>query len=165
MLTIRDAGPGDAPLLLRFIRALADYERLAHEVRATEEDLARTLFGEPRYARAIIASWSGEPAGFALYLFNFSTFLARPGLYLEDLFVLPEQRGRGIGKALLIELARRARAADCGRMEWAVLDWNEPAIRFYESLGATPMVQWRTFRLTRAALGALADGALPSAGG
>jgi GNAT superfamily N-acetyltransferase len=163
MLTIRDAVAGDAALLLRFIRALAAYERLSHEVRATEADITRTVFGEPRYARAIIASWNGEPAGFALYFFNFSTFLARPGLYLEDLFVLPEQRDRGIGKALLVELARRAHAADCGRMEWAVLNWNEPAIRFYERLGARPIDEWRTFRLTREALGALAASDAPGA--
>jgi GNAT superfamily N-acetyltransferase len=158
MLAIRDARPEDAPLILELIRALADYEKLAHEVVATEDALRRALSGERPYARALIASWEGRPAGFALYFFNFSTFLARPGLYLEDLFVLPALRGHGIGKALLGELARRAIAEQCGRMEWSVLTWNQLAMRFYDRLGAKPLDDWRTYRLTGAAIEALARG-------
>jgi GNAT superfamily N-acetyltransferase len=156
MLSIRDATAADVPLLLRLIRALAEYERLADAVVATEPDLACALFGERPRARALIAECEGNAAGFALYFFNFSTFLARAGLYLEDLFVLPERRGRGIGKALLVELARRAEREGCGRMEWAVLEWNETAIRFYRALGAEPLGDWRTFRLTAPTIAALA---------
>jgi GNAT superfamily N-acetyltransferase len=159
MLAIRAATPDDAPLILELIRALASYEKLAHEVVATEDSLRRALFGERPYACALIASWNGQPAGLALYFFNFSTFLARPGLYLEDLFVVPALRGHGIGKALLSELARRALAVNCGRMEWSVLTWNTPAIRFYETLGARPIDEWRTFRLTGEAIEALARSA------
>jgi len=155
MLTIRDAVPGDGPLLLRLIRALADYERLADEVVATEAALERALFGRPAYAHAVIAEWEGSPAGFALYFFNYSTFLARPGLHLEDLFVLPERRGLGIGKALFVELARRAHRHGCGRMEWRVLEWNQPAIRFYESQGGHCLGDWRTFRLNAPTIKAL----------
>jgi GNAT superfamily N-acetyltransferase len=159
MLTIRDARPGDGSLLLRLIRALADYERLAHEVVATPSALEQALFAEPPRAHALIGEWEGTAAAFALYFFNFSTFLARPGLHLEDLFVLPELRGRGIGKALLVELARRAQREQCGRMEWAVLEWNAPAIRFYESLGAKRLEDWRTFRLTAPTIGVLSGSA------
>ncbi len=162
MLRLRAADEPDVPVIFQLIGELADYERLRPQMVGAVDDLRRHLFGEPRYAHALMAEWDGAVAGFALYFFNYSTFLCRPGLYLEDLFVLPEQRGRGIGKALLIELARRARAADCGRMEWAVLDWNESAIRFYEGLGARPIDEWRAFRLTRDAIGALADGQAPA---
>ena len=158
MLTIREAVPADVPLVLQLIRALAEYEKLTHQVVATEEALANALFGTRPYAQAMVACWDGRPAGFALYFFNFSTFLARPGLYLEDLFVLPQLRGHGIGKALLARLAARAQAENCGRMEWSVLDWNEPAIRFYESLGARRLTQWQTFRLDGPAIATLAGG-------
>jgi GNAT superfamily N-acetyltransferase len=158
-MNIREATRADVPLLLSLIRALAQYEKLEHQVVATPEQLAAALFAPDPVAHALIASHEGVAAGFALYFWNFSTFLARPGLYLEDLFVLPAMRGRGIGRQLLVELARRAGARDCGRMEWSVLDWNEPAIRFYESLGARRLEEWRTFRLTREGIDALAKGA------
>ncbi|MBI2813164.1 MAG: GNAT family N-acetyltransferase [Opitutae bacterium] len=149
---IRSATPADVPLILELIRSLAVYEKLAQEVVATEEALRRTLFGTPPAAQVVIAEVDGQPAGFALYFFNYSTFLAKPGLYLEDLFVKPEYRGAGTGKALLLHLARIANARGCGRMEWSVLDWNEPAIRFYEALGAKRMKEWQICRLTGAAL-------------
>ena len=145
---IRSATPADVPLILDFIRNLAVYEKLAHEVIATEEALHRTLFGSPPAAHVVIAEVKDVPAGFALYFFNYSTFLAQPGLYLEDLFVKPEFRGAGTGKALLLHLAKIANARGCGRMEWSVLDWNEPAIKFYESLGAKRMKEWQICRLT-----------------
>lgn len=154
-LTLRPATRADVPLLLQFIRGLADYEKLTAEVTATEEQLATTLFppdGSAPAAHAVLAFSAGEPAGFALYFFNYSTFLARPGLYLEDLFVPPAHRGRGIGKALLLHLAKLANARGCGRMEWSVLDWNQPAIDFYESLGARRMKEWQICRLTGDAL-------------
>ncbi len=154
---IRPAEDADVPLILRFIRELADYERLLHEVVATEERLRRTLFGPRPGAEVAIAEADGEPVGFALFFHNYSTFLAQPGLYLEDLYVRPEARGRGIGRALLAHLARLARERDCGRMEWWVLDWNEAAIRFYHSLGARPMDEWTVFRLTGDDLARLAD--------
>jgi len=157
MLEIMHAGECDVPLLLRFIRDLAVYEKLAHEVMATEEGLRRTLFGERRYAEALIARLEGTPVGFALYFHNYSTFLGKPGLYLEDLFVDPAHRGKGIGKALLRRLAAIALERDCGRLEWAVLDWNAPAIAFYRSLGAAPMHDWTVFRLEGAALRAMSD--------
>lgn len=149
-LTLRPATAADVPLILSFIRALGDYEKLAHEVVATEEQLARTLFPADTApaAHCVLAFADAEPAGFALYFFNYSTFLARPGLYLEDLFVQPAFRGRGIGKALLLHLAKIANARGCGRMEWSVLDWNQPAIDFYESLGARRMQEWQICRLT-----------------
>lgn len=151
-LEIRPAQPDDCPLILGLIRELAEYEKLAHEVEATEERLRRTLFADPPAAHCIIAFLDGQPAGFAIYFFNYSTFLARPGLYLEDLFVKPSHRGDGIGKALLLRLAKVANARGCGRMEWSVLDWNEPAIGFYKKLGAVPMSEWTVFRLTGPAL-------------
>lgn len=151
-MTIRIAVPEDAALILQFIRGLADYEKLAHACVATEEALQRTLFGPRPYAEILIAEHEGNPAGFALFFHNYSTFLAQPGIYLEDLFVLPELRGLGIGKALLLELARIAVQRDCGRLEWSVLDWNEPAIGFYKKLGAVPMDEWTMFRLTGPAL-------------
>lgn len=153
-LHLRPATRGDVPLILQFIRDLAAYEQLAHEVVATEEKLAATLFpadGAP-VARCVLAFVDDQPAGFALYFFNYSTFLARPGLYLEDLFVKPEFRGAGTGKALLLHLAKTANALGCGRMEWWVLDWNKPAIEFYQRLGAVPMNDWTVFRLTGEAL-------------
>ncbi|HVZ66235.1 MAG TPA: GNAT family N-acetyltransferase [Lacunisphaera sp.] len=149
---LRAATPADVPLILRFIRELAAYEKLQHEVVATEAALHRTLFAPTPAAHVVLAETNGEPAGFALYFFNYSTFLAQPGLYLEDLFVRPEFRGAGIGKALLLHLAKIANARGCGRMEWAVLDWNEPAKGFYRKLGAVPLEDWRVMRLTGAAL-------------
>ena len=153
---IRDAGEHDLPLILQFIRDLAEYERLAHMVVCTEEQLRNVLFGERRYAEVIIGEEDGVAAGFALFFHNFSTFLGRPGIYLEDLFVKPEMRGRGYGKALLARLARIAQERECGRVEWAVLDWNEPSIKFYKGLGATALDDWRIFRLTGEALKTLA---------
>jgi GNAT superfamily N-acetyltransferase len=156
LIEIRTAGEADVPLILHFIRRLAEYERLAHEVVATEEGLREGLFGARPAAEVVIAEWEGAPAGFALFFHNFSTFLGRPGVYLEDLFVEPEHRGRGIGRALLAHLARLAVERGCGRLEWWVLDWNEDAIRFYRSLGAVPMDDWTVYRVTGDALTALA---------
>lgn len=146
-LTIDPATPEDARLVLDLIRELAAYERLADTVLATESDIRKTLFGRRRAAEVLIARWEGEPAGFALYFTNYSTFVGRPGLYLEDLFVRTDFRMRGIGRALLRHLARIALERAYGRMEWAVLDWNVDAIRFYASLGARPMADWTLFRL------------------
>jgi GNAT superfamily N-acetyltransferase len=147
---IRPATAGDIPLILDLIRGLAEYERMADQVEATPALLEASLFPTDRAtpaAHCVIASVDGAPAGFALYFFNYSTFKARPGLYLEDLFVKPAFRGHGLGKALLVHLARLANARGCGRMEWAVLDWNEPAIAFYEALGAKRMREWQICRL------------------
>ena len=155
---IRPAAERDAPLILSFIKKLAVYEKLAHKVTATEEILRETLFGERRYAEVIIGYHFGEPVGFALFFHNYSTFLARPGLYLEDLFVLPEYRGRGHGKALLIALAKLSVERGCGRLEWSVLDWNAPAIAFYNTLGAKMMENWTVMRVTGDALTKLAGG-------
>ena len=155
VLSIRPASADDVPLILDFIRSLAQYERLAHEVVATEESLRATLFGNPRFAEVLIAE-DEAPAGFALFFHNYSTFLGAPGIYLEDLFVRPEARGRGYGKALLVRLAQIARERGCGRLEWAVLDWNEPSINFYKALGAKPMDDWTVFRVTGDALDHLA---------
>jgi len=154
---IRSANAADVPLILDFIRGLADYEKLSHEVVATESTLRATLFPADPAARpaaeCILAfAAEGAPAGFALYFFNYSTFLAQPGLYLEDLFVRPEFRGHGLGKALLLHLAALANRRGCGRMEWTVLDWNRPAIAFYESLGAVRKTEWQICRLTGPAL-------------
>jgi GNAT superfamily N-acetyltransferase len=154
---IRPAVEADVPLILRFIRELAEYERLLHEVVATEDRLRETLFGVRPAAEVVIAEQNGEPTGFALFFHNYSTFLAQPGIYLEDLYVRPEARGRGAGRALLAHLARLARERGCGRMEWWVLDWNESAVRFYRSLGARPMDDWTVFRLTGPDLERLAD--------
>jgi GNAT superfamily N-acetyltransferase len=142
--------------IVRLIRGLADYERLAHEVRISPARVRRHGFGPRRYFETLVAEREGAAVGFALYFFTYSTFLARPTLYLEDLFVVPDERGRGAGKALLERLARIALRQGCGRMEWAVLDWNEPAIRFYETLGAELRRDWILTRLTGAALGELA---------
>ena len=150
--TIRSATADDVPLVLAFIRDLATYEKLLADVVATEDSLRRTLFCPQPAAQVVIAEVDGRPAGFALYFFNYSTFLAQPGLYLEDLFVKPELRGHGVGKALLLRLARIANERGCGRMEWAVLDWNEPAKGFYRRLGAVQLDDWRVMRLTGAAL-------------
>lgn len=141
-IVIRAATRADVPLLLQLIRALADYEKLREQCVATEADLAAHLFGEKTYAEALIAEADGVPAGFALFFHNYSTFAGKPGIWLEDLFVPPDQRGRGIGKRLLVELARLAVARGCARFEWSVLDWNTPAIRFYESLGAELKREW-----------------------
>jgi len=156
-LTLRFAGPDDTPLVLGFIRELADYERLSHEVVATEQGLRATLFGARPAAEVVIASRDDQPVGFALFFHNYSTFLGLPGLYLEDLFVRPEHRGAGVGTALLTFLARLAVERGCGRFEWAVLDWNEPAMRFYRALGATSVDEWTIFRVTGDALRRLAD--------
>lgn len=155
-LLIRAATAADAAQILRFIKALAVYEKLEHMVVADEAQLRKTLFGERPSAEVRIAEWAGEPAGFALFFHNYSTFLGKPGIYLEDLFVLPEFRGKGIGKALLVHLAQLAVERDCGRLEWSVLDWNTPAIEFYRSLGAVPMDEWTVYRVTGDALPALA---------
>ena len=145
---IRRAQREDVPLVLDFINKLADYERLSHEVVATVVELEKYLFGEEKVAEVVIGYYHDVPVGFALYFYNFSTFLAKPGIYLEDLFVLEEQRGKGFGKALLAYLAKLAVEKDCGRLEWAVLDWNEPSIEFYKSLGARMMDEWIVNRLT-----------------
>ncbi|WP_293677135.1 GNAT family N-acetyltransferase [uncultured Phenylobacterium sp.] len=155
-VSIRVATVGDAPLILEFIRELAEYERLLHEVEATEADVRRDLFGENPRCFCEIAEHHGEPVGFALWFYNYSTFRARAGIYLEDLFVRPEARGVGAGKALLRRLAQRCVEADLGRLEWAVLNWNAPSIAFYDSLGAGKMDDWTVRRLDGAALAALA---------
>jgi GNAT superfamily N-acetyltransferase len=155
-IDIQPATVADAPLILSFIRALAEYERLSDHVVATETTVRETVFGSRPSAEVVIARVDGTPVGFAVWFHNYSTFLSRRGLYLEDLFVLPEWRGRGVGGALLKHLARIAVSRSCGRMEWAVLDWNETAIRFYRGLGAEPMSDWTVFRLTGDALARLA---------
>jgi GNAT superfamily N-acetyltransferase len=162
-ITIRPAGRDEVPLVLEFIRELARYERLEHEVSASEAELAEVLFGEHRYAEVVFACAAGEPVGFALFFHNFSTFKGRPGIYLEDLYVRPAARGRGIGRRLLAHLARTAVERRCARLEWAVLDWNEPSIGFYRSLGAVPMDEWTVFRLAGDALALLA-GSHPAQG-
>lgn len=155
-IEIRAAAEADVPVILDMIRGLAEYEKLSHVVRATEEQLRQTLFGARPAAEVLLADWNGEPIGFALFFPNYSTFLAQPGIYLEDLFVKPEARGKSAGIRLLIELARIAVARGCGRVEWSVLDWNEPSIQFYKKLGAEAMDDWTTFRLTSEALAKLA---------
>jgi GNAT superfamily N-acetyltransferase len=156
---IRPATPADIPVIAQLIRDLAEYERLAHAVVLTETDLHRHLFGERRYAEVLLAEDDGGAVvGFALFFHNYSTFRAKPGIYLEDLFVVPAARGKGHGKALLGALARLAVERDCARMEWSVLNWNEPSIQFYKSLGAIPMDEWTVYRLTDDALKSLAAG-------
>jgi diamine N-acetyltransferase len=157
MLNIRPATPADAATIATLVRELADYEKLLHEAKAGPGDFLRELTAENPVIHVLIAEWQGEPAGFALYFFNFSTFVGRPGLYLEDLFVRPALRSHGIGRGLLRALARIARDRGCGRMEWAVLDWNEPALKFYQSLGARQMKEWIVHRLTPVEIGKLAD--------
>src|SRR5213083_1090940 len=154
---IRPACLEDVPVILQLIHDLATYERAPDEVTATEEQLVEVLFGEKRTAEVLLAFEEKTPVGFAVYFFNFSTWLGRPGLYLEDLFVKPEVRGRGYGRALLVHLAEIARDHNCGRMEWAVLTWNEPAIEFYKKLGAVSLDEWRVFRLTSDGIGRLAE--------
>jgi len=156
---IRPARVEDVSIILELIRDLATYERAPDEVIATEEQLVDVLFGERPAAEVLLAFEGKSPVGFALFFHNFSTWLGRPGLYLEDLFVKPERRGKGYGRALLVELAKIAMERGCGRMEWAVLDWNEPAIKFYRTLGATPMDEWTVFRLTRDGIARLANAA------
>src|SRR5215471_5926748 len=156
---IRPARLDDVPIILKLIRDLATYERAPHEVVATEAQLVDVLFGKRPVAEVLLAFEGESPIGFAVFFYNFSTWLGRPGLYLEDLFVKPQKRGKGYGRALLVELAKIARDRGCGRMEWAVLNWNEPAIKFYRTLGAKPMDEWTVFRLTRDGIEKLANAA------
>ena len=156
---IRPACVEDVPVILQLIRDLATYERAPDEVTATEEQLVEVLFGERPAAEVLLAFEGKSPVGFAVYFYNFSTWLGRPGLYLEDLFVKPENRGKGYGRALLVELAKIAMDRGCGRMEWAVLDWNDSAIQFYRALGAKPMEEWTVFRLTGDGIEKLANAA------
>ena len=156
---IRPATAADVPIILELIRALATYERAPNDVTATEDGLSKVLFGEKPAAEVLLAFEDETAVGFAVFFHNFSTWLGRPGLYLEDLFVRSEDRGKGYGRALLIHLAKIARDRGCGRMEWAVLDWNDPAIQFYHKLGAKPMDEWTVFRLTRDGIAKLADAA------
>lgn len=154
--TIRSATIEDTALILRFIQELADYEKLLHEVVADETTLKQNLFGDTPHAKVIIGEYQGKPVSFALYFHNFSTFLGRPGIYLEDLYVQPDMRGKGLGKILLGYLASLAKELNCGRLDWWVLDWNKPAIDFYQSLGAQPMDEWTVNRVTGEALDKLA---------
>jgi len=156
MLNIRPATRADAPVIASLVRELADYEKLLDDAKATAEDFLREIERPNPVIHVLIAEWDGSPCGFALYFFNFSTFVGRPGLYLEDLFVRPAQRSHGIGRALLRALARIASQRGCGRMEWAVLDWNEPALRFYKSLDARQMNEWIIHRLTPVEIAKLA---------
>jgi GNAT superfamily N-acetyltransferase len=156
-VTISTATEGDIPLILSFVKQLAEYEKLSHKVVASEQRLRETLFGVRPFAEVVIGYINGEAAGFALFFHNYSTFLALPGIYLEDLFVQPKFRGYGVGKALLIHLAKLAVERNCGRLEWSVLDWNEPAIGFYKSLGAEPLDAWTVFRVTGDNLAKLAQ--------
>ena len=158
-LTIRRARADEAGLVYTFVRELAEYEKLSHEVAATEADIAEALFGDSPVLFCDIAEWEGEPAGFAVWFVNFSTFSGRHGIYLEDLFVRPALRGKGIGKALLMHLARQCVANGWSRLQWAVLDWNAPSIEFYKSLGAVMMDEWTICRLSGEALARLAQGA------
>jgi len=155
-LTIRSTIAADAPLIIKFIEDLADYEKLLHEAKASEADILRDLFGPSPKVFCDIAEWDDEPAGFALWYYTYSTFQGRHGIWLEDLFVEPSMRGKGIGKSLLIHLARRCKEQQLGRLEWAVLDWNEPSIEFYKSQGAIFLDEWRRCRVTDGALEALA---------
>jgi GNAT superfamily N-acetyltransferase len=156
MLNIRPATRDDAPVIASLVRELADYEKLLDDAKATAADFLREIESPNPVIHVLIAEWDGSPCGFALYFFNFSTFVGRPGLYLEDLFVRPAQRNHGIGRALLRALARIATERGCGRMEWAVLDWNEPALRFYKSLDARQMNEWIIHRLTPVEIAKLA---------
>lgn len=153
---IKPATVEDVPLILSFIKALAEYEKLLHEVVATEETLQETLFGKHAHAEVVIGYLDGKPVSFALFFHNFSTFLGKPGIYLEDLFVNPDARGLGIGQKMLSYLAKLAKKRNCGRFEWWVLDWNETAINFYKKIGAIPMDEWTVFRVTGDALDKLA---------
>ena len=158
MPEVRSATEDDIPLVLRFIKELAEYEKLSNEVSATEEILRENLFGERWVAEVALAFVGGEAAGFAVFFYNFSTFLGRPGIYLEDLYVTPEYRGAGVGRTLMVHLARLAKQRGCGRLDWSVLDWNEPALTFYRELGAAPVDGWTVYRLSGVALEQLADG-------
>ena len=156
-ITVLPATPADVPTILALIRELAEYERLLDKVVATESSLRRDLFGPRPIVEVLMGRLGGEPVGYALFFHNYSTFLARPGIYLEDVFVKPAARGKGVGKALLRAVARSARDRGCGRMEWSVLNWNTPAIEFYESLAARPLKEWTTYRMDEAAISALAQ--------
>jgi GNAT superfamily N-acetyltransferase len=147
-LVIRQAEEKDVPLIFNLIKELAEFERLLHEVKATEESLTETLFGARRYAEVLLAEINGEAVGQALFFHNYSTFIGKPGIYLEDIYIRPAFRGKGYGKALLLKIIEIARSRNCGRVEWAVLNWNSSAIDFYKSLGAVPMQEWHIFRLT-----------------
>ena len=155
---IREASERDVPLILSSIRELAEYEKLSREVVATEEEVRESLFAGRRYAEVLIAEHDGAPAGFALFFHNFSTFLGKPGIYLEDVYVRPEFRGTGIGRQLLVKLAHLALERGCGRLEWSVLDWNEPSIGFYRQLGAVAMEDWTVYRVSGDALRKLGGG-------
>jgi len=161
-IVIRPATEADVALILSYIRELADFERLLHEVVATEDRLRQALFGPRPVAESLLAELDGEPVGFALFFATFSTFRAQAGIYLEDLYVRPPARGQGVGRALLARLAQLACERSCGRLEWAVLNWNERAIRFYQSLGARPMNEWNVYRLTGEALDRLAGEGSPA---
>jgi GNAT superfamily N-acetyltransferase len=156
-LQIRKATEADVPVIAWFIRQLAEYERLLQETVMTEEGLRESLFGSRPSGEVLLGYYQDKPVAFAVFFHNFSTFLGRPGLYLEDLFVIPEMRGKGFGRAFLVHLAKIARERNCGRFEWSVLDWNEPAIQFYKKLGAVPMNEWTIFRVTGEALERLAE--------
>lgn len=149
---IRSATSADVPVLFELIQALAEYEKLSHAVTGSADELKEHLFGDRPYAESLVAEVAGEVVGFALFFYNYSTFLTKPGIYLEDLFVLPEYRGRGIGKSLIVSLGKLAIARGCGRLEWSVLDWNEPAIAFYRRIGADILPDWRICRVTGDAL-------------
>ena len=164
-ITIRPCREDEVPLVLQFVRELAEYEHLLHQAVATEERVRRDLFGPRPYAEVVFACLDDEPVGFALFFHNYSTFLGKPGIYLEDLFVRPKVRGKGLGKALLTWLAAEAVRRDCGRLEWSVLDWNEPSIQFYKSLGARPLDEWTMYRLDGEALNALARKRSPQSPG
>ena len=155
---VRAATSEDVPLILSFLKELAEYEKLSHEVVATEDDLVRHLFGDRPVAEVVIGELGGTPAGFALFFHSFSTFLGRPGIYLEDLYVRLASRGSGLGRAMLVHLAKLAKERGCGRLEWSVLDWNEPSIGFYKALGAVAMDEWTVYRVTGEALDGLAAG-------
>lgn len=157
MINLRPATVVDVPLILRFIRDLGAYEKMSDEVVVTEDDLRKTLFDGTPKAHVVIGEVDGKAQGFALYFYNYSTFVGRAGLYLEDLFVTKESRGQGLGKALILHLAEIAAKEGCGRMEWAVLNWNAPSIEFYKSLGAKPLEDWTGYRLDHKALGALTN--------
>ena len=154
--TIRPATVDDAPVILSLIKGLAEYEKLSHEVVATEELLRDTLFGTRPVAEVILGDYNGEPVSFALFFHNYSTFLGRPGIYLEDLFVKPEMRRKGFGKVMLAYVANLTKERQCGRLEWSVLDWNEPAWKFYKSIGAVPMDEWTVHRVTGEGINRLA---------
>lgn len=156
-IIVRSATPADLPTIFELIKALAEYEKLSHAVTGSPELLKEHLFGEKPFAEAVVAEYRGETVGFALFFYNYSTFLTRPGIYLEDLFVLPEYRGRGIGKKLITYLAGLAVEGNCGRLEWSVLDWNSPAIAFYKRIGADILDEWRICRVTGDSLSTLAS--------